>query len=166
MDPFDLRGTLETERLLLRPFAPGDFDALFSYRSRDDVAQFLMWEPEDRDQVQASLERKLRSTRFAEEGDVLALAIEHRATGDLIGDAVLVFVSQEHRVAEIGYIVHPDHQGRGYATEACRPLLRLAFQQLGIHRVVGPWSRGTGPPPACSRSWGCGRRPTSSRTSS
>ncbi|MGZ8567349.1 MAG: GNAT family N-acetyltransferase [Actinomycetota bacterium] len=137
VDPFELREPLETERLLLRPFAPDDFDALFSYRSRADVAHYLMWEPEDHEQVKASLERKIHSTRFGAEGDFLALAIELRATGDLIGDVVLGFVSQEHRVAEIGYIVHPDHHGRGYATEACRPILRLAFEELGIHRVIG-----------------------------
>jgi RimJ/RimL family protein N-acetyltransferase len=141
-DPFELREPLETERLVLRPFGSGDLDALFSYRSRADVAQYLMWEPEDHEQVEASLDRKLLSTRFDAEGDVLALAIELRATGDLIGDVILAFVSQEHRVAEIGYIVHPDHHGHGYATEACRAILRLAFEELGIHRVIGSLEAG------------------------
>jgi RimJ/RimL family protein N-acetyltransferase len=33
--------------------------------------------------------------------------------------------------------VHPDHQGLGYATEMARPLLRIAFEDLGLHRVTG-----------------------------
>ncbi|BDZ45666.1 hypothetical protein GCM10025866_15750 [Naasia aerilata] len=39
--------------------------------------------------------------------------------------------------AEIGYVFAPDVAGRGYATEACRPLLALAFEELGVHRVMG-----------------------------
>jgi RimJ/RimL family protein N-acetyltransferase len=33
--------------------------------------------------------------------------------------------------------VHPDHQGRGYATEAAAALLELAFDGFGMHRVIG-----------------------------
>ena len=38
-------------------------------------------------------------------------------------------------LGEIGFIVHPDHQGHGYATEAARVLLELAFEHLRLHRV-------------------------------
>ena len=50
---------------------------------------------------------------------------------------VLQWTSRQHLSGEIGFIVHPDHQGRGYATEASRELLRLAFEDLGLHRVIG-----------------------------
>ena len=50
---------------------------------------------------------------------------------------ILHWLSREHAVAEIGYIVHPDHAGHGYATEATRPLLAVAFDALGLHRVIG-----------------------------
>jgi RimJ/RimL family protein N-acetyltransferase len=33
--------------------------------------------------------------------------------------------------------VHPDHQGHGYATEATGLVLRLGFEELGLHRIVG-----------------------------
>ncbi len=60
-----------------------------------------------------------------------------RETDTLIGDVSLHLVSDEHRQGEVGYIIHPDHAGRGYATEAVRQLLRIAFDDLGLHRVVG-----------------------------
>jgi RimJ/RimL family protein N-acetyltransferase len=50
---------------------------------------------------------------------------------------VLQWVSQEHSQGEVGFIVHPDHQGHGYATEATRELLRIAFEDLKLHRVTG-----------------------------
>jgi RimJ/RimL family protein N-acetyltransferase len=37
--------------------------------------------------------------------------------------------------AEIGWALDPEHQGHGYATEATRALLRLCFEDLGVHRV-------------------------------
>ena len=38
-------------------------------------------------------------------------------------------------VGELGYSLHPDHWGHGYASEAVRFLVRLAFVELGAHRV-------------------------------
>ena len=60
-----------------------------------------------------------------------------RETGELVGDLSLLWASEVHKQGELGFMVHPRHQGRGYATEAARPLLRFAFEELGLHRVVG-----------------------------
>jgi RimJ/RimL family protein N-acetyltransferase len=128
---------LETERLVMRPLTPDDFDALFAYQSSPDVARWLMWGPRNEDEVRASLDLKLRSTAIDSEGDILALAVVLKATDEMIGDWILQLVSGEHRLGEVGYIIHPDHQGRGYATEAGRVLLDVAFRELGLHRVIG-----------------------------
>ena len=39
-------------------------------------------------------------------------------------------------MAELGYLLTAGTQGRGYATEASREILRLAFEDLGFHRVI------------------------------
>ena len=135
--PFELRGPIETSRLRLRPFVASDLDALFSYQSREDVTRYLYWGARSRDEVRHALELKIAATAIRSEGDFLALAAVSLQTGEIVGDAVLGFVSEEHLHGEIGYIVHPDHQGQGYATEMARPLLRIAFDDLGLHRVTG-----------------------------
>ena len=135
--PFELPERIETSRLRLRPFVAGDFDALFSYQSRDDVTRYLLWGSRSRDEVRHGLELKMAATAIRSEGDFLALAAESASTGEIVGDIVLGFESEEHLQGEIGYIVHPDHQGLGYATEMARPLLRIAFEDLGLHRVTG-----------------------------
>ncbi|MBM0207175.1 GNAT family N-acetyltransferase [Micromonospora sp. STR1s_5] len=38
--------------------------------------------------------------------------------------------------AELGWVLHPEHAGHGFATEAVRELLRLCFKDLGLRRVT------------------------------
>jgi RimJ/RimL family protein N-acetyltransferase len=128
---------LETERLILRTLTLDDFDALYSYQSRSDVARYLYWGPRTKDEVRVALEEKLASTAIRSDEDVLALAVVLKATNEMVGDFILQLLSEEHRVAEIGFIVHPDHHGQGYATEAGRALLGIGFDELKLHRVIG-----------------------------
>lgn len=70
------------------------------------------------------------------EGEALTFGVELTDTGQLIGDVMLRFASAEHRGGEIGWVLHPGHSGHGYATEAAHAVLHLAFDQLGLHRVI------------------------------
>jgi len=137
VNPFELTSPLETERLLLRAFTPEDFDAVFAMQSRPDVARYLYWEPRTEPEVRTSLGMKVESRAIRADGDTLSVAAALRSTGELIGDCNLTLLSAEHGQGEIGFVFHPDHHGRGYATEASRQLLRIAFEDVGLHRVVG-----------------------------
>jgi aminoglycoside 6'-N-acetyltransferase len=53
----------------------------------------------------------------------------------VIGQLYLTIYSVENLGAEVGWVFHPDFQGKGYATEAATALLELAFGELGMHRV-------------------------------
>ncbi|MGC5019559.1 GNAT family N-acetyltransferase [Micromonospora sp. DT47] len=128
---------VRTERLDLRAFTPADLPALHSYRSRADVTRYLLFAAEDEATTRATLATKCRRTALRAEGDVLCLAVVVRRTGTLVGDVVLTWTSAAHRQGEIGYVFHPDHAGRGYATEAARAMLRLGFDELDLHRIVG-----------------------------
>jgi RimJ/RimL family protein N-acetyltransferase len=124
-----------TERLRLRLFRAGDIDRVADWQSRPEVCRFLYWEPRSREEAEVALARRLTETRLERDDDVLALAVERRHDGLLLGDASLWLRSLEHRQVEIGYVFHPDVGGHGYATEAARALLALAFHELGAHRV-------------------------------
>src|SRR5215469_5129044 len=67
----------------------------------------------------------------------LCLAAELAATGELVGDCTLFWLSRAYQQGEIGFIFHPGFQGRGLATEAAAALLRLGFEGLGLHRIIG-----------------------------
>ena len=128
---------LETDRLLLRPFAPSDHEAMFAIFSRDDVVRYLYEGPHDEDEVRDRLAKKIESREIAKPGDVLRLAVLLKKNGRVIGDVVLQWIDNPHRQGEIGFVLHPDHQGHGYTTEAAGVLLRIAFEDVGLHRVVG-----------------------------
>jgi RimJ/RimL family protein N-acetyltransferase len=126
-----------TGRLLLRPFTPEDFDALFRIYSRADVARFLYQGARSEAEVRELLGRRVANHAIDRRGATLSLAILLPEGRELIGDCFVQWTDNEHHQGEIGYVLHPDHHGRGYATEAARTLLRIAFEEAELHRVVG-----------------------------
>ncbi len=128
---------IETDRLLLRPFAENDLEALHSLHSREDVARYLYLGPRDVEGTRAALAEKLLETSLDEEGSRLTLAATPLAGGPLIGEVTLWWRSSEHRQGEVGFVFHPDHGGSGLATEAAAAMLDLGFGVLGLHRVYG-----------------------------
>jgi RimJ/RimL family protein N-acetyltransferase len=128
---------LVTERLVLRPFEERDYDALYAIHSDAEVSRYLYNEPRDREQVRELLERKMAGAEWREEDDWLSAAVELRESGAVVGDLALHWVSNEHRTGEIGFSFDPARHGRGYATEAARGFLRLAFDDFELHRVIG-----------------------------
>jgi RimJ/RimL family protein N-acetyltransferase len=118
---------IETARLRLRRLVPGDLAALHAIQSREDVTRWLYWDPRNEDEVRAGIEAHI--ARPSDQGLVLAIDLD----GELIG-TVNVAVG-EHRQGEIGFALHPDHQGHGYATEAAEAIIELAFGSYGLHRV-------------------------------
>jgi RimJ/RimL family protein N-acetyltransferase len=128
---------LLTERLRLRRFRPDDIDRVADWQALPEVARFLYWEPRSREEAKVALTKRLAEVRLESDGDVLALAVERRSDGLLLGEASVWLRSVEHRQVEIGYVFHPDSGGQGYATEATRAVIDLAFTDLEAHRVYG-----------------------------
>jgi RimJ/RimL family protein N-acetyltransferase len=129
--------TLDTDRLRLRPFVETDLDALANILARPDVMEYLYEEPRTRSEVAAVLKRQMAMNHLTHQGDNLMLAVEERASGEVIGSVNLIWSSQEHRQGEIGYTLHPDYQGKGYASEASRALLAFGFHDMDLHRICG-----------------------------
>ena len=128
---------LETDRLLLRPYVDDDLRALHEIECLEGTARYLYNVPLDLAATRALLERRKALTEIDDEHDGLFLAADLKGTGTIIGHVNLEVKSREHHQGEIGYVLHPDHQGHGYATEAAAVMLRLGFEELALHRIVG-----------------------------
>jgi RimJ/RimL family protein N-acetyltransferase len=126
---------LRTARLMLRPFEPEDAEAIAAYQGRADVCRYIPYSPRSVADVRQRLDSRAWRSTIAAEGDAITLGVTLSETGSLIGDVMLRWASSEHATGEIGYVLHPAHTGHGYATEAARALLPLAFDDMGLHRL-------------------------------
>jgi RimJ/RimL family protein N-acetyltransferase len=128
---------IATERLQVRPFEPGDFDELLAIHSDADVARYVPWPARTAEDLRPVFERKLGTRWIAKDADAMSLAVALRSGGALVGDISLTWDSRKHRTGEIGFVFHPEHQGKGYARESMEALMRLGFERLDMHRLVG-----------------------------
>ena len=128
---------ISTQRLDLRPHRPSDLDDLLAFHSDPDVVRYVPWPVRDREMVREALDKKLDQTELTQEGQWLVLAVELRETGTVIGEVLLKWESVADRQGELGFALSAAHQGKGYAREAAEAMLRLGFEELGLHRIVG-----------------------------
>lgn len=128
---------IETDRLVLRPFADADLDYLVDVLGRLDVVRYLYWNVHTRDEAAELLARRKELTSLEKPGDRVVLAAVLKATGTIVGDVILGWEDNEHCQGEVGFIFHPDFHGKGYASEAAREMLRLGFEIVGLHRIIG-----------------------------
>src|SRR5215469_8118289 len=128
---FEPEYPIRTERLLLRPWARGDVDALYAYHRLPEVHRYLYSQARSRAEVEALVAERAGETALAEAGQELHLVAELADTGELVGDCVFFWRSEQHQKGEIGYTFNPAYHGRGLATEAAVALLRLASRDWG-----------------------------------
>jgi RimJ/RimL family protein N-acetyltransferase len=123
---------LTTERLTLRPMLPEDAEAVFEYRTLPEVSKYLLWRPakvQDLKERWAGLADKPNIT-----GTWYNLLMYPTGSNTLIGDTGIHFID-DHQV-EIGYVLNPQHQGKGYAAEAMQAVVNYIFTTLGKHRIT------------------------------
>ncbi|USN99151.1 MAG: GNAT family N-acetyltransferase [Phycisphaeraceae bacterium] len=116
---------LETERLILRPPTPADATDVFAVHRHKSVADGVISIPHPcpEDHGETWIRWVLDD---APASSLCIWVIEERASGRVIGDCGEQF-SERHRVSGIGYLLHPEWQGRRLMTEALRAVLGWLF---------------------------------------
>jgi RimJ/RimL family protein N-acetyltransferase len=119
---------LRTRRLVLRRLRPSDGPGLHAYLSRPEAVRFEPYPVQDADACD-----RLAADR-TDDPDFWAVCL---GDGTLVGH--LWFsrcVPEAWGTWELGYVFHPDHWGRGYATEAAAAIVTACFTEWGGRRVV------------------------------
>ncbi len=126
--------TLVTERLILRPFEESDLDHFTAILQTPEVRHSLRL-PDGYGREETWTAMALGRGQWELRGSG-HFALEERATGRLVGRAGL------HRPEradwpglEAGWTLHPDHWGRGYATEAGAAAVAYAFEVMGENEL-------------------------------
>jgi RimJ/RimL family protein N-acetyltransferase len=134
MYPVTVQGT----RLTLREFTGSDVDAVLEIYGDPVVTEHLSFEPRTRDQVATTIETVAAAAR-AEPRIEYSLAAVLNATGEVIGFARLAIDTQHpgQSSAQLGFALRKDTWGQGLGEETVRLLLRLGFDELGLHRLWG-----------------------------
>jgi RimJ/RimL family protein N-acetyltransferase len=136
---------LRTERLDLRLWRDDEAERVFDIYAREEVAQWLGATPRPMASL-AEADLAIQRWRGQHEADPRygVYAIVPRDTGIPAGSALLKVLPDAAGVptgdVEVGWHLHPDSWGRGYATEAGRAMVARAFADGAprVHAVVRP----------------------------
>jgi aminoglycoside 6'-N-acetyltransferase len=117
---------------VLRRFRDEDRAGFLAYRRHPDVARYQSWDVDYTDAAADSFLAEMTTAPVWRPGEWFQVAVEH--DGTLIGD-VAFWLDPDGSEVEIGYSLHPDHQGHGFASEAVAALIR-AVREQGVRSVV------------------------------
>ena len=135
-----------TSRLTLRPATIPDAEATWSFRRLDAVSQWLTRAPRTFEEYREQFAEPMSMAK------TLVIELDGEVIGDLmlaVEDAWAQAEMREHAQqiqADLGWVVHPTHTGKGYATEAVRELLRICSTISGCDASPPTASPTTTPP--------------------
>lgn len=136
VNPMEHKGTktLETERILLRPFREDDSEAMFRNWAGDpEVCRYLTWGPHE----SADVSRQICAL-WASQSDDPAFyqwAIVPKALGEPVGSISVVRSNDDIAEAEVGYCIGRRWWGQGFTPEALRAVVRYLITEVGMNRV-------------------------------
>lgn len=124
---------LETPRLFLRRLRLADRDAVFSYAGNRDNTLHMAWATHE------NAEDTLRFLKLEEENALFGRqynwGIVEKRTGALVGTVGISRLDPENGSGELGFILHRDLWGRGYAAEAAERVIRFGFVTVGLEKI-------------------------------
>ena len=135
---FKINGKIiETERLILRPFAPSDVDDLYEYASVAGVGEMAGWKHhESKEETKAIL------NTFIEEDKTFAICL--KGSGKVIGTLGVEKYGMEdkltefsaYRGREIGYVLSKDYWGQGLMPEAVNAVIDYLFSECDLDFIT------------------------------
>lgn len=125
--------TLQTQRLILRPFTFDDASNVQRLCDDYDVCKTLAYLPYPYTIECAKKWIARHEDNF--NNDILyEYAVTNKETGELIG-CISLSNNKEQRSGEIGYWIGKRYWGNGYCTEAAKELIAFAFSDKDFHRI-------------------------------
>lgn len=115
----------ETDRLIIRNYQTGDVNDYFEYMSLESTALHEDFEPYSFDECKKAVSERLKDDTFC----VVVLKEANRVIGDLC------FRKGDYETYEIAYDFNEKYGGKGYATEACKILIKHIFTVLNGRRL-------------------------------
>ena len=129
-EPFPV---LKTERLTLRQLASSDDNEIFVLRSNENVNKYLERKPSKSiDDAKTFIQTINKNIK---KNDSIYWAITLNNTDKLIGTICLFDFSDDNLMAEIGYELLPEFQGKGIMQEATSKVIDFGIQRIGLNLI-------------------------------
>lgn len=126
--------TIQTHRLILRPFSVADALRVQELAGAAEIYSTTLNIPHPYGNGLAEQWIASHPAQFSG-GNGATFAITLADGGELIG-AIGLAVQRQHRRAELGYWVGVPYWGRGYCTEAASEVIRYGFRELELHKIT------------------------------
>lgn len=123
--------TLRTERLLLRPWAPGDEDVLVQGCNDDLIVEWTRVPPEYTHDM--AVRRIADVQQGWAQGQELSWAVCEAESGKVLAAIDLRHLAED--TWDVGFLCYAWARGHGVVPEAVREVARWAFAALGASRV-------------------------------
>lgn len=130
---------IETPRLILRPFKPGDSGAFHGILSQPEVMHYLPEDVMTLEEVRHIVDwyQTCYDKNTPEKIIKWTLAVVLKETSEIIGWAGVGPLEFDENQTEIFYGLSGKYWGQGYAKEAARAVMEYAFDVIGLKRIVG-----------------------------
>jgi [ribosomal protein S5]-alanine N-acetyltransferase len=123
---------ITAERIILQELKDKDWESIHSYASLEAASRFQPWGPntilDTKNFVRQAVQDMNVSPRKRN-----VFSVFEKGNSEMIGHCEL---NIDGPSAELSYIIHPDHWGKGFATELSMTLVRYGFEELGLHRII------------------------------
>ncbi len=144
---------LFSKRLMLTPYSSDELDMAISMFTDPDVLRYAGG-PMPEDEIVANMDNW---TRRGGNGCIGIWCIKIRDTGEKLGSVALLPIPVEEQHTdyslvvpesmpdgdiEVGYFLKRSAWGNGYATEACRRIVRFAFEESPLAEIVATFDTG------------------------
>ena len=114
--PIKKKALIKTERLIIKPYSSEDVDELVNLLLNPEITKtFMVPRFESVEQMKNLAEKLIDFSRVED--------TTHLEYGIYLNGKIIGFINDcgmKDEEIEIGYVIHPDFQGHGYATEAVR----------------------------------------------
>lgn len=129
----ELFHSLVGKNIYFKPLKTEDAHKVHDYASDKEVKKYIGWN------LMKSLEETTEFVRTMikrEEADThLYASVALKSTDEVIGTVMLFNFDKIANKAEIGYVFHKNHWGKGYGSDSLSLVSDFAFESLKLHKL-------------------------------
>ena len=127
--------TITTKRLKLRRMAETDLPDFLDYQNHPNILSYLSEDPITEEHALRFLAQQAVA-ELTDQRCGITLAVHHLEDDKIIGHIMLSLWAKVLNQGEIGFVIHPDYQRKGYAVEGVEAILNYCFTQRELHRMI------------------------------